>query len=279
MTIAKYDSLGRRLMPAPMMWLGVIALAGLGILCIAGGVETWFDPDASLAWRVMPILGGLSFLSLAAMHLVMNVYRRYKSLEVLIAESQGRPGIYIHGSRLATVVVAATGAVLGVSLALGAVFASGGWRVVLALGAGIFLLAALAGRTAARRTRFLWLRADGIESSTARTHVIARWDDVAAAGLPIGAGGETVLRLELKPGCQAQELWRNPWMPFQKGFDVDLSSLGVNPDLLVELVSDLVSNGRRRPLLESAPERVLRKLVDPAADWPGEARPDRGAVT
>lgn len=279
MTIAKYDSLGRRLMPAPMMWLGVIALAGLGILCIAGGVETWFDPDASLAWRVMPILGGLSFLSLAAMHLVMNVYRRYKSLEVLIAESQGRPGIYIHGSRLTTVVVAATGAVLGVSLALGAVFASGGWRVVLALGAGIFLLAALAGRTAARRPRFLWLRADGVESSTVRTHVIAKWDDVAAAGLPIGGGGEAVLRLELQPGREAKQLWRNPWMPGQRGFDVDLSSLGVNPDLLVELVSDLVSNGRRRPLLESAPERVLRKLVDPTADWPGEARPGRGKVT
>lgn len=100
MTIQRYDSVARIIMPGPFLWFGAASCGAMGLFGIAGGVAMWSDPEQyGWGWRILPLLFGVTFLCMATLLGVSGGYRRRKTVKRVVAESENRPGLYVRGSR------------------------------------------------------------------------------------------------------------------------------------------------------------------------------------
>lgn len=242
----------------------------MGVVTIVGGIQMWSQPEYGQPWRVLTILVGILFLTLAAFLVVSSVYQPRTSISQLRANLEKHEGVFVAGSRRVTIAATVLVAVAMITAAAGAFFAAGAWRLVL-----VVLLVALACGLAAavvavRRPRFLWLRSDSVESSTQRSHAAVKWSAIRTLSLPTSGGGEVVLRIHAAAGEGVATMWSNPLMRSTASVDIDLGSLGLNPDLVAGVITDLTAQRHRRALLETDREAVLARLTDHAAPWPGD---------
>jgi hypothetical protein len=215
-------------------------------------------------------LAGVTFGSLAALVVIVMLLRPRTGIETLIARSAGSEGITLYASRRGEKTLLVTIIILFVTSGAGAVFAAGGWRIVLIVLAALLALALGSAVSALRRPRWLQLRPDGIESASLRSHSESTWRGLASSRMTVvsGRGGQMLARLWLIEGTPGyRELWHSRWELKRTAVDIEYMMTGVDGEALIRLIFNAITRPEVRPLFTSDKERVLRSLHDPSGPW------------
>lgn len=265
------DNIGRFVFPLPILWLSILATTTLSVFLIAGAVDAWTTPDASLAWKVMPGLVGLTFGAVAVLVLVGMVWRPRRSATKLLADSAGKQGLVIVASRRSDAFALLAAVLMLVTSVAGAFFAAAGGRIVLLVLASLLVLPVVGAMTALRRPRRLRLDAEGIESEALRSHTVATWDSLrfARIGFVSGGGGQLLARFSVREGTPGyREVWRNRLELKRTGVDVEYMMSGVDGESLLYLVVAAIEDPRMRAVLATDTESIARSLAAASREWP-----------